>query len=247
MKTITYFLAFCFIVLLSACSKDSATNYNPNTTGTSGSLSKFTIVGNNLFCIDGNSLKTFSLTNSTSPLLVSTITLNTIPETIFSYENYLLLGTPTGMLIYSAAPTPNFISTYEHILSCDPVVADSGYAYVTLRAINQCSLNTGVNRLEVISIENITSPTQIAQVSLTGPYGLGIDGNNLFVTDNDSTVLVFDVTSKTSPAQISSIPISGARDVIPLSGLLMVMSGKKLSQYNYSDINNIQLISKIDL
>lgn len=235
------------MLLLAACSKQSDTNYNPTLTGISGSLSRFTIVNNILFCLDGNTLKTFDITNEENPSPLSTITLNTIPETIFSYENYVLLGTPSGMLIYTAAQTPLYLSTYEHVVSCDPVVADNGYAYVTLRAINQCSQNAGVNQLEIVTLANILSPQLVSQVSMAAPYGLGIDGNNLFVADNDSSIVLFDVTQKESPVVKNTLSVSGARDLIPISGLLMIMAEKKLIQYNYSDANNIQLVSETNL
>lgn len=247
MKNKTLIIVTFFLLLLSACSKDSTTNYNPNTTGVAGSLSRFTIVNNLMFCLDGPTLKTFNIANATSPSPVSNITLNTIPDNIFSYENYLLMGTSSGMLIYTVAETPVYISQYEHIVSCDPVVAENGYAYVTLRSVNECSQNIGVNRLEIISLQNISSPQQTAQYDLPAPFGLGVDGSTLFVTSNDSAIAVIDVTDKFIPVFLSSISAAGARDVIPLSGLLLIMAEKKLLQYDYSNLNNIQLISQLDL
>ncbi len=50
----------------------------------------------------------------------------------------MFLGSTNGMYIYdiSAPDTPKYVSELQHVTSCDPVVVDDKYAYVTLRGGN---------------------------------------------------------------------------------------------------------------
>ncbi len=69
---------------------------------------------------------------------------------------------------------PLKLSTYQHIFSCDPVVADDKYAYVTLRSGNSCF--RGVNRLDIIDISDLTNPKFATSMNMSNPYGLALDG-----------------------------------------------------------------------
>ncbi len=247
MRTFLALALLAFVMLFSGCAKESSTTHTTSPTGISGSLSRFTIVGNRLFCLDGNTLKTFDITNGGQPVLLSTIELSTEPETIFSYTNFLLMGTSSGMLIYSVADNPAYVSTYEHIVSCDPVVAENGYAYVTLRNTTNCNNVNGASRLEVISLANMSTPEQVAQLNLMAPYGLAVNDTLLFVADEELHVQVISISNRTEPYFVQTLTLTGARDVIALPNLLLVMAEKKLAQYDYSNVQQIQLISQIDL
>ena len=247
MRTFCTLLLMAGIMLLTGCSKESTTTYTSSPTGISGSLSRFTIIGNRLFCLDGNTLKTFDITNGGQPVLLSTIELSTEPESIFTYQNFLLLGTTSGMLIYNAGDHPTYISTYEHVVSCDPVVADNGYAFVTLRNTTNCRHTAEASRLEVISLANMSTPEQVAQLNMMDPYGLAVNDTLLFVADEDLHVQVISISNRTEPYFLKTLTLMGARDVIALPNHLLVMAEKKLAQYDYSNVQNIQLISQIDL
>ena len=58
------------------------------------------------------------------------------------------------MYIFNVASpeNPQFVSVYSHVVSCDPVVAEGNYAYVTLRSGTNC--NRGLNVLDVVDIKD---------------------------------------------------------------------------------------------
>jgi hypothetical protein len=60
-----------------------------------------------------------------------------------------------AMYIYRSETNGNIVyaSTYSHIASCDPVVAQGDYAYVTL-STNGTRCWCGVNQMDVIKISN---------------------------------------------------------------------------------------------
>ena len=47
-------------------------------------------------------------------------------ETVFIAREHLFIGSMTGMYIYSLVDpvNPEFVSTYWHVTSCDPVVVE---------------------------------------------------------------------------------------------------------------------------
>jgi hypothetical protein len=148
------------------------------------------------------------------------------------------------MYIYDAKNSPSnplFVSQLLHIRSYDPVVAENGYAYVTLR-----SRWTGQNNeLMVIDIRNIFIPKLIKEYALQNPYGLGIDGNYLFICDGIYGLKIYNVSDKNHLVMINSISGFETYDVIPFNSRLIVTGKKGLYQYDYSDIGNIKLLSSI--
>ncbi len=213
--------------------------------GIGGSMARFTIAGNILYVVDQSSLRMFSITGGLSSLGTTSIGRNI--ETIFPYNNHLFIGSTNGMFIYNISnPTsPVYVSTYIHGTACDPVVVDGNYAYITLRSGTPC--NTSLNQLEVVNIQNLTSPTLSHTVQMTNPHGLGKDGNILFVCDGTAGLKVMDAAEPTAIPSTPVITFSGiqATDVIPFNDRLLMIGEDGLYQYDYSNVQNISLLSRI--
>lgn len=79
------------------------------------------------------------------------------------------------------------------------------------------------------------------------PHGLGIDNGTLFICDGAAGLKVYDATD---PLQITANQLAHfadiqTYDVIPYNGLLMMIGADGLYQYDYSDLEELQLISTI--
>ena len=151
--------------------------------GIGGSMARFTIVGDYLYTVDSWDLNTFDISDQINPEFKSKVGLGWGDETIFPYDNRLFIGAQNGMYIYDLENKvePEWISTYEHITSCDPVVVQGDFAFVTLRGGTECqSFN---NQLDIIDISKISEPTLFKSYSMINPHGLGIDGDCLFITE----------------------------------------------------------------
>ena len=153
------------------------------------------------------------------------------------------------MLIYdiSNAYNPTYISDYWHVTSCDPVVVEGNYAYVTLRAGNLCGEES--DQLDVIDISDLTNPSLVRSYSMTEPYGLGIDNTTLFICDGSAGLKIYDASDVLHIAdnRIATFPNIETYDVIPLGGVLMLIGDDGLYQYDYSDLNDIKLLSSITI
>lgn len=216
-----------------------------NSTGIGGSMARFTIANNHLYALDDSKLDIVSVVNPTSPKIKGEISLNWWPETLFPRDKTLFIGTRNGMFIMdiTTPENPVELSAYQHIVSCDPVVVEGDYAYVTLFA-GGCG---NVNQLEVVNISNLSAPSLVKTYPFTSPHGVGIDNGILFICDGADGLKIYDasdvntITSK----QLAHYPGINALDVIPYNDVAMMIGSDGLYQYDYSDIKKIKLLSKI--
>jgi len=245
-----------FLVVLSlfafSCeqSEDSASPGASSNTGVGGSLARFTIVGNYLYTVDFTTLRVFDLSEPDRPVETQSVQIGFGVETIFPLDNWLFLGMAEGMAIFQiqADGTPEFVSIYEHIESCDPVVSDGQYAYVTLRA-ERCNRPVvgQADRMDVIDISDPSAPQLIASFFLSEPRGLGLDGDLLFVCDGSAGLRVYDRSDPVNLQEIIHLTDIVAYDVIPLNGLLLVVGPDNVYQYDYSQAGELTRISELPL
>ncbi|MDX8338822.1 hypothetical protein SLH46_06495 [Draconibacterium sp. IB214405] len=219
-----------------------------STFGVGGSMARFGLYDDYLYAVDQANLHIFDVKVPESPTEIGQQNVGWNVETMFIYDDHMFLGTQSGMRIFSIeVPTyPVYVSDFWHITSCDPVVIADGYAYVTLRGGTTCG--STVNRLDVIHLgENYENNDLIASYPMEGPYGLGIDGDVLFVCDGDAGLKVYDSADKTGidDHMISHFANINAYDVIPLGGYLFMIGDDGFYQYDYSDLQNITQISQI--
>lgn len=215
--------------------------------GVGGSLARFTLSENHLYMLDGGDLQTVDVTSEKNPVAKNRNFIGWDIETIFPYEESLFIGSSSGMHIMdiTTPESPTLLSTYQHIQSCDPVVVDDKYAYVTLRSGNACQGFT--NQLEVIDISNLRSPQLLQTYQMTNPHGLGIDDKTLFICDGADGLKAYDVSdiNKISQNLLAHYKNINATDVIPFNNVLMMIGSDGIFQYDYSNPADIKLLSQI--
>jgi hypothetical protein len=220
-----------------------------STTGIGGSMSRFTIANNYLYALDSYFLDVVDLSIQTEPKAKNELTLTWQAETLFPNNSTLFVGTRSGMYIYTIASpaTPALLSQYEHVRSCDPVVVEGDYAYVTLRDGNACGGFT--NQLEVVNIKDLTKPFSERVYAMTNPHGLGIDNGILFICDGSDGLKIYDATdiTKITGNQLAHYDKINALDIIPFQHIAMMIGSDGLYQYDYSDVKNIKLLSKLPI
>ena len=243
-KNRIYFLLLAIPLLLSGCAMSEKNNdFGGELSGKGGSLARFTISGDYLYTVDQTTLHTISLANTEHPQKVADKSLGIYTETIYPYQNSLLLGTETGLYVYdlSNPANPQYITYFQHIRSCDPVVAQDGFAYITLNTRNQRCSN-GTNELQIVDIHNLNSPQLVKTISLTTPLGLDINNDTLYVCEEG--LKVYNVADKKNPVQISYITGIEAQDVIYQQGRIIVIGKSGLYQYKQTSagLQNISII-----
>ncbi len=244
MKKIIQYFVVGLLILITAC--DEA-NYDysadqSDVTGTGGSMARFAISDNFLYTVESSSLKIFSLANEKIPEYTSETSILAEVQTLFIKGDLMFIGSFDGVYIYdiSTPESPQFLSVYSHVRSCDPVVVKGNYAYSTLNSTGPCS--QGINQLDIIDISNPHYPQQVNTLAMENPQGLGILGSLLFVCDEG--LKVFDITNPTDPVFQHKIQID-AFDVIPIDTLLLVATEQGLSEYFVDNSNQIHFVSSL--
>jgi hypothetical protein len=240
-----YFLLIVIPLILTGCAMSEKNDTGGDVSGKGGSLARFTISGDYLYTVDQSSLHTVSLANAEHPQKVADKSLGIYTETIYPYQNKLLLGTETGMFVFDLQnpASPQQITYFQHIRSCDPVVAQNGFAYITLNSMNQRCSN-GSNELQILDISNLNSPQLVKTMSLTTPLGLDINNDTLYLCDQGLRVI--NVADKQNPVEINHLYDIQAQDVICQQGRIIVIGTDGLHQYKQST-SGLQKISTIPI
>lgn len=227
MKKIVYLLIF-FSTVFAACDKaDNGTTSKPTgtdgNTGQGGSLARFTTAMDHLYVVDDRKLYTYSLANSANPQLKGNIDVGFSIETIFSYKDKLFIGSGTAMYVYSLAnpAQPAKLGQATHVRACDPVVANDSLAYVTVRSGSRCGGN--VSALIVYDVKYVTQPIERNRVIMESPWGLGINGNRLYVCNGNNGLNVYDITDPIRPVLKKQLSGNTFYDVIILDNMMIAM------------------------
>jgi hypothetical protein len=213
----------------------SGSNVSNNTFSTSaiGSTSKICIAKNILYVLDMGYVYTVDLRNSSMQLL------DCMPsrgfETLHPNGDYLYIGANNGMYIYHIKNAkPEFISVYQHIQSCDPVVVEGNLAYLTLRSGTRCM--NQINQLEIIDIADKSNPKVLRTYPMSNPYGLALTSEHLYICDGEEGLKIF-------PRVPNSWDIK-AKDFTQAKSVWLkdlIITGNQIMTYNINHIYQFEL------
>ena len=218
-------------------SSDQANGFSE--VSTAGSMTRFLPIDRYLYTINFNELVLFSIGDNYQPSRFARLDTGTQAETLFQLNNLLFVGSTTGMLMYDVASpsNPNYLNSIEHFRSCDPVVADENYAYVTLRGGTNCFTET--NELQIIDIRTPEELSVVARQVMFNPHGLAIHQDYLLVCDGSAGLKVLDVSNREQPEILSTDNIPFAYDIIVDFPSALVVGEGVLYQYDLSNLPEI--------
>lgn len=236
---------FTFTIFLISCSEQSSdSNISSDfSDGQGGSLATFSLKGNYLYTVDFSNLSVFNIADAISPIKVNTINVGFDIETLFSYQDFLFVGSRNAMYIYDVtnAELPKLMSRSNHFRACDPVVANGTNAYVTLHTNASCG--GSVNELKTYDITDIENPILLNTRGLTQPKGLSLYGPDYLLVCDDS-VKIFDVSDPSNSQYLEEIPTNGAIDIIIRNNNAFIIADHSITQYQL-DLNDIKNFTKI--
>lgn len=229
----------------------STGNSSGNVTGQGGSFARFSVLGDHLYVLNDNELKSYDIQNLVEPQELSTVYVDWGRiETLFPYEEYLFIGGTSGMYIYDRTnpDEPSFVSQFRHARACDPVFVQGDFAYVTLRDGSRCESFT--NQLDVVDISNINNPQLRRSYNMTNPHGLAVVNDDLYICDGDAGLRVFDKSDldKIDDNQIEHLKDMHAYDIIPLTADHMIVVGEGgLYQFDSSNPSSLKEMSFVSI
>lgn len=248
-----YLIAFLTIAFISCEKQADSGSPSQNGNGQGGSIARMTIVGNSLYLVSNSELYTYDISEpETMVLLNKTILNNGDVETIFPFRDKLFIGSQTGMFVFdiSNPKKPSLLGTASHFRSCDPVVANNEYAFVTLRSNNRGCGGT-LNQLNIYDIQgnNIMNPKLLSEFVMPEPHGLGVKENALYVCMGTAGLNVIDVTDKNNPKSVKRISSEGVAleyiDVIAYNDILITYVKGGIILYDISSPFNPTKLSEI--
>ncbi|HLO45877.1 MAG TPA: hypothetical protein VK175_16170 [Leadbetterella sp.] len=225
----------------------SSSGSTTGSSGTGGSMARFTLYDDYLYAATQSDLLVFNIKNTQKPDSVNKINLGWGIETIFPYKDKLFIGSNTGMYIFdnSTPASPVRLSIFQHARACDPVVVENDKAYVTLR---QGWCGAAPNQLDVVDVKNLGSPFLIKSYQMENPHGLSILNSKLTVCEGKYGLKSFDAKESTDLKLQQHLKDLHAFDVIQLDDKHLLMIGEDgLYQYDNSDPKNLKLLSKIEV
>lgn len=224
---------------------NSSGNSSGSSTGVNGSMSRFGFYQHYLYVVLNNQMSIFDLSGDKPVKAVDNIGIGSNVETIFSYKDYMFMGTPTGMLIYSVADplNPEYQSMMWHVYGCDPVVVEDDIAYVTVHAGNNCGQN--FNELIILDVKDVKNPQPIVSYTMTKPKGLGIDNGTLFLCDDGLKIYNASDPQTLMANRLAHYSGMEGYDVIPHDNVLMMIADDGIYQYDYSNLKEIKQLSKL--
>lgn len=236
------------MLLQTDASFSASSAVSPANPGVGGSMARFTINKQHLYMIDQSKMYYVDITNPSSPKYKGEISIRWGIETIFPYDSLIFIGAMDGMSIYdvSEPSLPEHLSTFSHVTSCDPVVTDGRYAYVTLRSGTECQGFT--NQLEIIDIADPRNPVLIKTYEMSNPHGLSINDNKLYICDGDAGLKIYNAhnVENIDDNMIRHYDNIHAYDVIVIDSLVMLIGDDGLYQYTCDEFNDdIQYLSVI--
>jgi len=242
-------IAISFIFF--SCDEDSTSGDTSSSEAAVGSYANMLTYLDRLYLISTSEIITMDITDRSIPVELDRQTLGFNIESLFRRGETLFIGSATDLYIYGIAdngiPKQLSVTTYGvnfPICSRDPVVTNDSIAYVTLSTtISDNCGRTNTNELKLLDISELTDPVQLNAVDMISPKGLGLDGNWLFVCEQNHGLKVFDVSDPREVTLIHHFDGYRAFDVIVQSGLLIVVGPDDLYQYDYSDMDDMHLVS----
>jgi hypothetical protein len=248
------FALLIITILFFSCGQDQGELQNT----LNGSYARLLTIGNYLYAINNEELTTFDISNTSDPIELNKQNVGFSIENIYHQAGVLFIGSSEALHIFEIGtdgiPLRKSESRYfkaPNICPKDPVIARENIAYVTLSTVElqagQCFRDLIINELRIFDISDLENPLLLSSIDMKIPKGLALDGNYLFVCEKELGLKVLDVSDNLNPKVINELLEFKSYDVIAKDGLLMIVCPTEIRQYNYSDINNIILLSSLNL
>ena len=214
-----------------------------NSNEQSGTVNRITHSQDHVYVINLNNIAIIDDINGVFQQVstnTSNLTLPEAMETIFPYGDKLFVGSRSAMNIYNAANPKQLTDLYQfdHATSCDPVLPVDNAAYITLRTGDFSGCPGHINALVVLNIDDLSAPSEEAEIAMDSPYGMAVVGDLLFIGEGENGLSIFNVEDRHQPELLRKVNEIKAYDVIVhpnYNDMLLIAGPDGLSQFTMSN------------
>lgn len=253
MKNIVYFILLIFVSFNCTSNIDESDIEET----LSGSYSRLLVLNDFLYAINNSELATYDVSDKTNPVLINKQDVGFNIENIYLSDDIIFIGSSQRLFIYEIKSTgiparKKSVAYFSDIMcSSDPVIVNNNIAYITLSSVlienANCWRSFNMNELRIYDVSKVENPVLLSTFPMSSPKGLAIDNNILFVCELDKGVKVLNVNDSSKPILIKSLEGFYAFDVIVKNKILYVVGKDEIREFDFSNLENIRLISNISL
>jgi hypothetical protein len=232
-------VAFAFMLESCCCDPGPVNNYQPE------QLGFFTITGNSIYALNNKLLKIYTLDSGVIHFKTSVVLQGSSQN-----DGKALAATGStviaGETLYNASLHDSQLqgTNVNYYSACDPIIFKNNFAFTISRSGSECY---GYDELRVIDISDPASPNSVFNLNIETPYGLAIDNDMLFTIAGNNGLKVFNIQDPANPTLIKDYPDIDGTYVSAESGIVIVRNSNSLQQYDYSDINDLKLLSTLSI
>jgi len=249
-----FFFLFIFCTLAFYCCSFPDDFIEPNNT-----YKETATIGDFMYQVEADLLSTFDISDPISMKFIDEKRLNSRIESLTSFGEVLFIG--SGGSLISFKINSEGIPVEDNVVplmtfspdqtECDLMVVDNNVAYVALINHNNpnqsCIRSMNDNTIQIYDIETLSSPTLLSSLSLTDVKDVAVDGTLLFVSDGTNGFKVYDSSDSANLIELYVFDDFTTHDVVVNNGMLIAAGADELRQYDYSDIDDIREVSRIEL
>ena len=101
------------------------------------------------------------------------------------------------------------------------------------------------NQLDIVDISNLNQPELIRTHDMVNPHGLDIDNGTLFICDGEAGLKIYNANDPQDLESIAHYRNIEVTDVFTVDNKLFAIGSDGFRLYDYSDLNDINLLSTI--
>ncbi|MBN1107756.1 MAG: hypothetical protein JXR66_03800 [Bacteroidales bacterium] len=220
---------------------------NGDGTGSGGTLPRFVISGKNMLVFGEYYSQVYTITDLLNPYTSGTEFYAYEVRTISVSDDKLLLGsTYASYFADLSLPLSSQLPGYFYMaVCCNPVIVCDTLLFLTSRSGTDC--NNDSNILRVVGIGDINNPHILSSYTMSNPLGLAKVGEMLFVCDGTDGLRIYDASDPLTLNEnlLKTYPGILAYNALIINDILVLFTNDAIFQYDYSDIQNLTLLSSI--
>lgn len=172
-------------------------------------------------------------------------------ESIFTYKDFLFLRSPTSTYITpSKLPINHDQIVYTNNINLESYIDISNDLLFSTYTQHKylSSVHSQTHQLLVYDISNGNISDEIASYALTSPKGLAIENEILFICDDGLKVFQVQQTGELTIDLLTHYKtIHGGKPTFLGKNTLLLIADDGLYQYDYSNLKEIKLLSKLSV
>lgn len=206
----------------------------------------FSIYNDLLYTVVKDTMRIFNLYTNENKLEskpINTIAIGWNAKAIFNYNMYLYANTPSGLIRYSLENPiyPQYIDRISDISGNYDLIIEDNFIFASIRKNQVEVTDSNSGKLVIMDLHNPKSP--LATYQMKNPRGITLTKQYLFICDNG--LKIYDRENLANIRLLATYNDINGYHIFMYAKYLMVITTDGLYQYDYSNIQDLKLVSKL--